>query len=103
MDDTEVAPRKHGAASLAVACRHVVNYMERMSARHPGFHTAKSDKKPFPDAWCTACDKRLAEAGGQWTPGVLTKADFREFCPCCYEFARSAAEPDAQVFSARWR
>ncbi len=103
MDDTEVAPRKHGAASLAVACRHIVNYMERMSARHPGFHTELADKKRFPDAWCTACEKRLEEAGGEWTPGVLMRADFRTLCPCCYEFARAAALPANQVQTIRWR
>jgi hypothetical protein len=103
MDDIEVAPRKHGAASLAVACRHIVNYMERMSARHPGFHTAPSDTRRFPDAWCTACDKRLAAAGGEWTPGVLTRAGFQKLCPCCYEFASAAGPAGAQVQMVRWR
>lgn len=103
MDETQIAPRKHGAASLAVACRHIVNYMERMSARHPGFHTSPSDKRPMPDAWCDACHKRVLEADGQWTPGVLTRAGFQEFCPCCYEFARAAAQPGAQVEMIRWR
>lgn len=103
MDETEIAPRKDGAAGLAAACRHIVNYMERMLSRHPGFHTSPDDKRPMPDAWCDACDKRLQEAGGRWTPGALAKAGFQEFCPCCYEFARSAAEHPARVQVLRWR
>jgi hypothetical protein len=103
MNDSETPPRKHGANSMAIACRHIVRNIESMSSRRIGFHWAPSDRNLFPDAWCTACDKALTAAGGEWTPNVLKRAGLRLLCPCCYEFARAAAEPGAQVETVRRR
>ena len=104
MDDSaKTAGRKHGANNLAIACRHIVRTIEKMLDKRVGFHTAPTDRKLFPDAWCTACDKALAGAGGRWTPSVVKRMGLTELCPCCYEFARAEADPAAQVEMIRWR
>lgn len=93
MDDSRPQlQRKHGGKNLtAIACRHIVRNIESMSARRVGYHIDPSDRKPLPDAWCTACDRALSKAGGKWTAEVLTRAGFQEMCPCCYDFARPGA------------
>ncbi len=104
MDDTTEKPlRKHGAKRMAITCRHIVRFIESANGKPVGFHQAPSDKKPFPDAWCTACDKALAKANGEWTPQVLERAGFRQLCPCCYEFARAASDPASHFETIRWR
>ncbi|MCM2305553.1 MAG: hypothetical protein NDJ72_12670 [Elusimicrobia bacterium] len=39
-------------------------------------------------AWCSACDKALAAAGGRWTEALLKRAGFAELCPCCFGIAK---------------
>ena len=95
--------RKDGENLMAIACRHIVRAVDTMSVRQVGFHRAASDRKRFPNAWCTSCDKALARSGGEWTPAMLERADFKTLCPCCYEFQRMASEPGAIVESVRWR
>lgn len=99
-DSSPVPQRKHGGKILtAIACRHIVRAVESMSGRHVGYHIDPLDRKPLPDAWCTACDKALSKAGGKWTAEVLARAGFQEMCPCCYDFAL----PGSIVESVRWR
>lgn len=72
---------------MPIVCRHIVRNVESCSSTFIGYHTAPSDKRDLPQAWCNACDKRMTRAGG-WTPEVLEKAGFQELCPCCYLFAQ---------------
>lgn len=102
-DATGVWARKHGGNSLAMACRHIVKAMEELVVKPVGFHTAPSDKKRYPDAWCTGCDEALTAAGGEWTPAMVERAGFRSLCPCCHEFARMSTEPGVTVMTIRTR
>ncbi len=86
IDKLEVPRREHGRRTPPIACRHIVKVIESMSERRVGFHTTRSPDEE--KAWCTACDKALAAAGGRWTEAVLKRAGFAELCPCCFEFAR---------------
>ncbi len=95
--------RKHGGNKWAMACPHIVRALDTMSPPVGGFHWAPSDKKRFPDAWCTGCDRALTRAGGEWTPAMVERAGFRTLCPCCHEFLRMATEPGVVVETIRWR
>lgn len=97
MNDTSVDLNELWKNEKAIACRHIVRAVEAMSERRVGHHVDPSDKKLFPTAWCDACNKALAEAGGKWTAEVKTRAGFKEVCPCCYVFARAENEPGAIV------
>lgn len=100
-DALEAAPRKHGRRTPPVACRHIVRVVESMSERRVGFHATRSPD--LETAWCNACDKALAAAGGRWTEAVLKRAGFAEVCPCCLEFARSDSADGAPSESLRLR
>lgn len=101
-DSAEASGRKHGRNSMAIACRHVVWSVEAENGRPVGFHSEPSDRRRFPYAWCTACDRALAEAGA-WTPKVVKRMRLRFLCPCCYEFARAMNDPASRYESVRWR
>lgn len=87
MDDSSPQRKHGGKINMPIACRHIADNLDVMSARRIGYHIDPSDRKPLPDAWCGACDKVLFRAGGQWTPEILALVAFREVCPCCYDLA----------------
>lgn len=97
------AGRKHGGLREPITCRHIVRAVESMSNRKIGFHWSPSDRKVFPDAWCTCCDRALAKAGGEWTPEMRERAGFKSLCSCCYEFQRMASEPGVITATFRLR
>jgi hypothetical protein len=104
MEDSQGEPnRKHRGKPMAIACRHIVRFIESSAGKPVGFHHAPSDRERFPDAWCTACDKALAAAGGEWTPKVLERMGLRTLCPCCYLFAQGMADPAVQYETIRLR
>ena len=103
MDNSEAPRRKHGGQRMAIVYRHIVRFIESGAGKPVGFHHAPSDRQRLPDAWCTACDKALTGAGGEWTPKVLERMGLRTLCPCCYLFAKGMADPAVQYETLRWR
>ncbi|MBI2384913.1 MAG: hypothetical protein HYV14_02750 [Elusimicrobia bacterium] len=101
IDTQKPSRRKHGRRTPPIACRHIVRAVQAMSDRRIGFHATRSPD--LETAWCSACDKALAAAGGRWTEAVLTRAGFAEVCPCCFEFARfdTAYGPPSEPFRPR--
>jgi hypothetical protein len=71
----------HGTTPATFACRHVA------SGVACGFHVDPDDGE-WPDAWCDACDERLAAGGGEWTHEAEELADIKVLCTHCYELAR---------------
>lgn len=102
-DSSRQTERKHGGKQMAMACQHVVRALDTLHPTAVGFHWAPSDKKRYPDAWCTSCDRALTSAGGEWTPALIERAGFRTLCPCCYEFLKMSTEPGVIVQSFRIR
>ena len=43
---------------------------------------------PHPDAWCSSCEDRRVEAGGDWTPEVEAELGIQILCGSCYESAK---------------
>lgn len=101
IDTPEVPRRQHGRRTPPIACRHIVRVIESMSDRRVGFHTTRSPDEE--KAWCTACDKAYAAAGGRWTEEVLKRAGFAEVCPCCLGIASLDAAYDPPSASRRLR
>lgn len=95
--------RHHGVNQMAMACRHVVSALDTMSPTAVGFHWASSDKKRYPDAWCSNCDRALTAAGGEWTPALIDRAGFGTLCPDHYEFLKLSTQPGVIVQSFRIR
>ena len=59
----------HGTQPRAHVCRHIVETLD--SGVSVGFHWSAEDTSSYPDAWCTACDTAVKNAGGEWTEQVL--------------------------------
>lgn len=102
-ESTESTRRKHGGLRQPVVCRHINKAFESERGRAVGFHSSPSDRKVFPDAWCTACDKALVAAGGEWTPDVVKRMALAEICGCCYDLAKAMCLADPLYQSVRWR
>jgi hypothetical protein len=98
-DSSPRTERKHGGNQMAMACRHVVRALDTIHPTAVGFHWAPSDKKRYPDAWCTSCDQALTAAGGEWTPAMIERAGFGILCPSHHEFLKLATEPGVIVHS----
>lgn len=86
IDNLDIPRREHGRRTPPIACRHIVRVIESMSERRVGFHTKRSPD--LETAWCSACDKALAAAGGRWTEALVKRAGFAELCPCCFGIAK---------------
>lgn len=102
-DSSRKMERKHGVKQMAMACQHIVHALDTMHPTAGGFHWAPSDKKRYPDAWCTSCDRALTAAGGEWTPALIERAGFGTLCPSHYDFLKLATEPGVKVLSFRIR
>lgn len=102
-DSSPRTERKHGGNHMAMACQHIVRALDTMHPTAAGFHWAPSDKKRYPDAWCSNCDRALTEAGGAWTPALIERAGFGTLCPSHYDFLKLSTQPGVQVLSFRIR
>ena len=78
---------KHGAQEAAFVCQHIVQGVQDGRAR--GFWSADDPENPRPDAWCTACDEKVAATGGEWTDETQAFANVMLLCGVCYDDARS--------------
>jgi hypothetical protein len=76
---------EHGPQEATFVCRHVVGSLRD---RQPvGFWT--SDREvPRPDAWCSACQKVVQAAGGEWDDDSEAFAGVTLLCGACYDEAR---------------
>lgn len=76
----------HGETPATFACWHIADGIAC------GFHHDADAPGPWPDAWCDACDERLADNGGEWTEEAEEAADVTARCTHCYEAARARNE-----------
>ena len=78
---------KHGHQPEAFVCQHIV---EGLVQRNPvGFFWSAEDPSPYPDAWCSECNDRVALTGGEWVDEALVHLDARLMCSECYQTART--------------
>lgn len=102
-DSSRQTDRKHGGNPMAMACQHVVRALDTMHPTAVGFHWAPSDKKRYPDAWCSNCARALTAAGGEWTPALIERAGFGILCPSQYDFLKLSTQPGVTALSFRIR
>lgn len=77
----------HGVQDEAFVCQHIA---ESLHARTPvGFFWSADDPSRRPDAWCSACNDRVAKTGGEWTGEALAQLGAKLLCGLCYDEARS--------------
>jgi hypothetical protein len=87
-DAEEVFCQRHGAQITAVVCQHLVQSVD--DGRPRGFHIDGSGGPAgFPDAWCSECDSRVFEDGGEWTDAVMSFLHVGPVCVECYASVRA--------------
>jgi hypothetical protein len=64
----------HGLQDETFVCQHTVGSLRTRQA--VGFHWPASPPQRRPDPWCSNCESRRVEAGGDWIEDVLTVAAF---------------------------
>jgi hypothetical protein len=77
---------QHGQQPETFVCQHVVQSL--YTNKRVGFRWADDPENPRPDAWCTACNELLSEAGGEWNDRTESFAGVKLLCGACYDRAR---------------
>jgi len=81
---------RHGAESATFVCRHLA---ASLCSREPvGFVAAQTSAQPRPDAWCSACETKRLELGGEWCEESEAFAGITLLCAACYDEVRSLNE-----------
>ena len=87
----------HGTTSGAYICSHLMN-----EPRQRWFCDYPSQDNPWPDAWCSACE-RVFQTEGEWNENNEDDVDIRLVCGRCYEEQKgSSVAPLMAEESGRW-
>jgi hypothetical protein len=65
----------HGLQDETFVCQHILGSLRTRQA--VGFHWPASSPQRRPDAWCSKCEARRVEAGGEWTKDVLVSVGLK--------------------------
>ncbi len=85
-DPRQIECGVHGLQDETFVCQHIVGSLRTGQA--VGFHWAAASPQRRPDAWCSECEARRVEAGGEWTDDVLTSVGLKVLCGSCYDTAK---------------
>lgn len=71
---------RHGDKREAFVCEHLV------SGGQLGFYYDREDlRNPYPDAWCSACERVRLEHGGTWNDESEALIKVKLVCGDCYQ------------------
>jgi hypothetical protein len=77
---------RHGLQEETFVCQHIVAGLR--AGIRVGFWWSTERETVRPDAWCTECNRKVAETGGDWTPEAEALARPKILCGECYDDAR---------------
>jgi hypothetical protein len=87
---------QHGQQPETFVCQHIVESLQ--TGNQVGFWWASEHGNPRPDAWCTACNELVREAGGEWDDQTESFASVKLLCGACYDRAREHNLPQWYQF-----
>lgn len=101
MSDT-IYCHNHGESDPTIVCSHLAEH-----SAGQGFNSFEAtEEKPFPDAWCDACDAIVEEHEG-WTEEAEKLIELTVLCSRCYELSRIRNTRSGVSFeelaSLRWK
>jgi hypothetical protein len=77
----------HGRQQGTLVCQHVANGL--IERRRVGFFwTTQDPTESRPDAYCTECELRVRETGGEWIGKALEQLEPKTLCASCYDAAK---------------
>ena len=68
-------------------CQHIAKSLR--TGVPVGFFAAEAEGNSRPDAWCAACEERVALTGGEWTDESECFAGVTMICSACYDQAKA--------------
>lgn len=84
---TSVQCKIHRHGEETFVCQHIGAGLLRR--QRVGFFWAADDTEVSrPDAWCSACNDRVARQGGEWEGEALAQLRAKLMCGHCYDEAR---------------
>ncbi|HVG34935.1 MAG TPA: hypothetical protein VM911_17830 [Pyrinomonadaceae bacterium] len=86
----------HGQQQETFVCQHLVESFH--TNKQVGFWWAHDPENPRPDAWCTACNELVLEAGGEWDDQAESFANIKLVCGACYDRVREFNLPQWRQF-----
>ncbi len=86
-DAHSVSCDRHGPQPEPFVCKHIVQSLR--DRRPVGFFWSNESTSSRPDAWCSACNERVAASGGEWTPEAEAFAGVSVLCGACYDDAKA--------------
>ena len=78
---------EHGRQPATFVCQHIVQTLKDGEPR--GFWWADDPDKSRPDAWCSACEAKVQESGGEWNDENEVFAGVKLLCGLCYDRAKA--------------
>lgn len=83
---TLVICETHGRGPETFVCQHIVAGL--LQRKRVGFFWADDPEASRPDAWCAACNDRVARQGGEWMGEALAHLKAKLLCGYCYDEAK---------------
>jgi len=81
----------HGVQPETFVCQHIArSLVDRVPI---GFFWPADATEARPDAWCSACNQRVAETGGEWVGAAAEHLGAKVLCGGCYDAARALNFP----------
>lgn len=77
---------EHGSQQATFVCQHLVQSLR--DGRRVGFFWSSETDHPRPDAWCSACEVKRRDCGGEWNDESESFAGVTLLCGACYDRAR---------------
>lgn len=77
---------EHGKQQATHVCQHIVQTLVDGDPR--GFWWANDPDSPRPDAWCSECEAKVQETGGEWNDENEPFAGVKLLCGACYDKAK---------------
>jgi hypothetical protein len=87
MNDTKTCNcPAHGEQGIGLVCTHVAHATD--AQQQVGFFWGEQDDLARPDAWCKACEDKLAGLADSDGNAWFKQADFKIFCCLCWDHAK---------------
>lgn len=91
---------EHGKQEATYVCQHIVQTLRDGQPR--GFWWANDPDSSRPDAWCSDCEAKVQNTGGEWNDENEAFAGVNLLCGACYDKAKEL-NFDATSNSGRFR
>ncbi|GDY26276.1 hypothetical protein AHAT_21660 [Agarivorans sp. Toyoura001] len=91
----------HGLQQETFVCQHIVQTVKDGVPR--GFWWANDPDNQRPNAWCSACEMKVQETGGEWTEESESFAGVSLLCGACYDLAIERSFSQKRPWWKFWR